>query len=102
MKSAFLCFFYLLLNAFSIQCGVYEHNSNTSRTTQHNKEIGLLREEVAVLNEQLAWFKRQLFGQKAEKFVDNKNEDQLCFEGFDKLIPVAPEKKNYSRPRTMS
>lgn len=52
-----------------------------------------LNKEVGYLKEQLEWFKKQLFGKKAEKFVDSKNEEQLCFEGYDKLATVAPEKK---------
>jgi transposase len=60
---------------------------------QHLNEVSLLRDEIKFLNEQLDWFKRQIFGQKADKFVDTQNGQQLCFEGFDKLISVPPEKK---------
>ena len=54
------------------------------------KEIVSLKDENTYLKEQLDWFKKQLFGQKAEKFVDTKSEQQLYFEGFDKIAPVVP------------
>jgi Transposase C of IS166 homeodomain len=67
---------------------------------QHLAEVSRWKEtyesldkEVGYLKEQLEWFKKQLFGKKAEKFVDTRNEEQLCFEGYDKLATVAPEKK---------
>jgi transposase len=62
---------------------------------QHIQETAALKNEIKYLNEQLDWFKRQLFGQKADKFVDIKNEEQLCFKGFDQLvtIPPSPEEK---------
>ena len=44
------------------------------------------------LKEQLEWFKRQIFGQKAEKFID-PNDQQLSFEGFDNLKLAKVEKK---------
>ena len=77
---------------------VYENNYNTTRTTfnrmsQFKKTVESLNSEIQFLKEQLEWFKRQIFGQKAEKFVDTKNEEQLYFDGFDKLVSVPPEKK---------
>src|SRR5271167_4715009 len=69
-------------------------STSTITLEQHTKEVGALKGEITFLKEQLDWFKRQLFGQKADKFADPKNEEQLCFEGFDKLVPVPPEKKS--------
>src|ERR1700722_12458287 len=69
-------------------------NTSTIPLEQYTKEVGALKDEVAFLKEQLEWFKRQLFGQKADKFTDPKNEEQLCFEGFDKLTTVPTEKKS--------
>ncbi len=73
--------------------------TSTIPLEQHITETSLLKEtveslnkEVGYLKEQLEWFKKQLFGQKAEKFVDTKNEEQLYFEGFEKLEPIIPEK----------
>ncbi len=67
---------------------------------QHNQEISVLkneneifRNELAFLKEQIEWFKKQLFGQKAEKFVDTRNSQQLAFEGFDKLALVLQQDK---------
>jgi transposase len=60
---------------------------------QYTKEISNLQDKIKFLEEQLEWFKRQLFGQKADKFVDIKNEQQIYFEGFDKLAAVSEEEK---------
>jgi transposase len=38
---------------------------------------------ISCLEEQLDWFRRQLFGKKSEKIVSNLNDSQLCFDGFD-------------------
>lgn len=67
--------------------------TSTISLEQHIKDVSSLKEEIAFLKEQLEWFKKQLFGQKADKFVDIKNGQQLCFEGFDKLIAVPSEEK---------
>lgn len=47
-------------------------------------EIARLRNENIHLKEQLAWLTRQLFGQRADKFVD-LNQDQLSLPGFEDL-----------------
>lgn len=57
------------------------------------KTIESLNDTVSVLKEQLEWFKKQVFGQKTERFVEAKNEQQLCFEGFDKLVVDTSEEK---------
>ena len=53
----------------------------------------LFQQQIKILTEQLEWFKRQLFGKKSEKSVETKNEEQLNFEGFDKLVKVEKEAK---------
>jgi transposase len=73
--------------------GIFSFMSSTIPLEQYNKEISSLKEEIAFLKEQIEWFKKQVFGQKADKFVDLKNEQQLQFEGFDKLVPVPSEEK---------
>jgi transposase len=60
--------------------------------SQCKRTIESQSDEIRVLKEQLEWLKRQVFGKKSEKFVD-KNEDQLWLEGFDQIIPAAPEEK---------
>lgn len=59
---------------------------------QHNKEILSLGQEISYLKEQLEWFKRQLFGKKAEPFIDQRSEQQLYFEGFlDDILQEKPK-----------
>lgn len=62
-------------------------------TQEWEKTKDTLNDKISYLEEQIEWFKKQIFGQKAEKFVDTKNADQICFEGFDKVVPVSSEKK---------
>lgn len=64
-----------------------------NETAEWQKTVKSLNGEITYLKEQVEWFKKQLFGQKAEKFVDKKNEEQLSFEGFDKLASLSSEKK---------
>ena len=40
-------------------------------------------QQITVLYEQLAWFKRQLFGKRSERVASNLNSQQLLFEGFE-------------------
>jgi len=65
---------------------------DTISLEQHLNEVSRLNQELTSVKEQLEWFKKQLFGQKAEKFVD-KDPQQLYFEGFDQLVPVVPQGK---------
>ena len=40
-------------------------------------ENAALKQEIGHLKEQLEWLKRQVFGQKSERFVDSALEDEL-------------------------
>lgn len=50
-----------------------------------------LSEENHYLKEQLAWFKRQIFGKRSERVVAQLNHQQLMFEGFDN--PQTPKEE---------
>lgn len=54
---------------------------------QHNQEMTALQAEMKHLKEQIEWFKRQLFGKKAETFVEIQNSQQLFFNGFLEANP---------------
>jgi transposase len=74
--------------------------------TQYSKEISILKEKIVVLEEQIEWFKRQIFGQKSEKFVATTKNEPLEFEGFDKLASISTSSENHlikaheRKPRT--
>ena len=61
-------------------------------------DLGKLRSDlvqrdlkIVYLEEQLAWFKRQLFGKKAERIAANLDDSQLQLAGFvTPVTPVAP------------
>ena len=63
------------------------------KITSLNKEVCRLSQEAKYLNEQLEWFKRQLFGKRSERVVSDLNEQQLYFEGFENLATKEIEKK---------
>jgi len=48
-------------------------------------------QKVTVLEEQLAWFKRQIFGKKSERITSILSSEQLDLEGFNLLQPAMPE-----------
>ncbi len=45
--------------------------------SEEQVKIALLEEEVRYLKEQLGWFKRQVFGQKSERFIDQVPANEL-------------------------
>jgi transposase len=50
-------------------------------------------EKIIDLEEQLAWLKRQIFGKRSEKNVENLNDQQLKFEDFESLPRSNEEEK---------
>lgn len=56
-------------------------------------EIAVRDNKIHYLEEQLAWFKRQIFGKRSERVVSNLNEQQLYFDGFESLATKEIEKK---------
>lgn len=56
------------------------------------KEIVSLRESLSYVEEQLAWFKRQIFGQRSEKVVEGSLQ-QLLLECYENASATKPEEK---------
>lgn len=54
-----------------------------TKNQQLNELVCSLQNQISFLQEQLEWFKRQVFGQRTERMVDLVDEKQLCFEGFE-------------------
>jgi len=54
-------------------------------------EVDNRDKKIMYLEEQLSWFKRQIFGKRSERIVSNLNDQQLMLEGFENL--QAPEKE---------
>lgn len=57
-----------------------------------NEKIIQLDNKIHELEEQLAWFKRQIFGKRSERVVSDLNVQQLIFEGFENLSAKEEEK----------
>lgn len=64
-----------------------------NRVVLLNKELAERDEKINYLEEQLAWFKRQIFGKRSERMASNLNGQQLSFEGFDNLQTAKEEDK---------
>jgi len=58
------------------------------------KEITTRDEKIIHLEEQLAWFKRQIFGKRSERIVSDLNSQQLKFEGFENQASEKETKKS--------
>lgn len=74
---------------------------NMPETTRYNSldrdslltEIASRDSKIQVLEEQLTWFKRQIFGKRSERVAADLNPQQLVFEGFENLATKELEKK---------
>ena len=58
-----------------------------------DEKIIRLDQENSYLKEQLAWFKRQIFGKRSERNVSDLNSQQLLFDGFESPSHKEEEKK---------
>ncbi len=67
--------------------------NSTISLEQHEKEKSLLKKQIAHLQEQMDWFKRQLFGKKSERIVDTQDSQQPYFPGLEPIAPVAEKKQ---------
>lgn len=56
-------------------------------------EIRKRDEKIVYLEEQLAWFKRQIFGQRSERVTADLNNQQLMLEGLENIQTNAEEQK---------
>jgi transposase len=60
---------------------------------KRDEKIIHLDQENHHLREQLDWFKRQIFGKRSERVVNDLNGQQLSFEGFENLLKPEEEKR---------
>jgi len=70
-----------------------DRESLLKEITVRDEKIIQLDQENHRLKEQLAWFKRQIFGKRSEREVSNLNSQQLLFEGFESPAHKEEEKK---------
>ena len=73
--------------------GIHDVNLLKDEIQKRGEKIISLNETVRSLEEQLAWFKRQIFGKRSERVVRNLNDAQLMFEGFENVETPKEEKK---------
>jgi len=57
----------------------------TKSLQKYRAENEQLREKVAQLNEQIEWFKQQIFGSKSEKIVDDTSQTELFLPFYEEL-----------------
>ena len=55
-----------------------------------------LSEKVLTLQQLLYWFKRQLFGKKFEKLLENNHNQEFLFERLDYVEPEPEDKQQIS------
>ena len=70
-----------------------ERESFLKEITVRDEKIIQLDQKVHHLEEQLAWFKRQIFGKRSERVVSKLNNQQLLLDGFESPSHKEEEKK---------
>ena len=70
-----------------------ELHKHEEKIVHLNQEIVDRDHKIGDLQEQLAWFKRQIFGKRSEREVSDLNSQQLLFEGFESPVHKEEEKK---------
>jgi transposase len=65
-----------------------------TEVTSRDEKIVRMDNKIQELEEQLAWFKRQVFGKRSERVVTDLNTAQLVFEGFETVSTKEDEKKS--------
>jgi transposase len=73
-------------------------NAETVSREHHESQIAALQRQIVHLNEQLEWFKRQVFGKKSEKIV-TPTAEVLCLPGFELKHAAATEHQVKSHTR---
>jgi transposase len=58
-----------------------------------HQEVADRDQKIQELEEQLAWFKRQIFGKRSERVVSDLNIQQMTFEGFESQFLEKKKKK---------
>lgn len=66
--------------------------NSLERISELETEIQKLRQVILTLQEQVEWFRRQIFGKRSEKIVANLSESQLVFDGINISAEQAKEK----------
>ena len=61
-----------------------------NQLVERDQKIVALDQTIACLQEQLDWFKRQIFGKKSERIARDLDKAQMHFDGFD--MPQTPDK----------
>jgi transposase len=67
--------------------------------TDATKEIKVLRDENQHLKDRIAWFEKQIFGQKTERYVSNDQQTELPLNVPKKEIEVSQETVTYTRDK---
>jgi len=77
---------------------VQNHDSEIlqNENVQLRHEVIQCNEKITYLEEQLNWFKRQLFGQRSERDISHVNPNQLELSGFESLQEGDQEAKTVS------
>lgn len=70
--------------------------ANLEVIVQQEQVINVQKDKISLLEEQIAWFKRQIFGKRSERNVSKCNSEQLTFAGFE--LPQHPEPKTKEIP----
>ena len=80
---------------------IFETTDYPAIIQQKDQLIAAFKEEISILKEQLAWFKKQIFGQKSERIVADLETQPLLPEiATADLQAKEPEKEKISYERS--
>ena len=90
------------MTAETISKKEYQHQINllNQEVAERNEKIVSLNQEKQRLEEELAWFKRQIFGQRSERIASDLNSEQLTFDGFESFFQTNKEQKKTVKTHT--
>ena len=74
--------------------------SLSQENEQLNAQVFELSEKMLTLQQQLDWFKRQLFGRKSEKLLENNSNQAVLFDRLESGEPVPEDKQQISYTRS--
>lgn len=77
-------------------------NTTTIPLEQHLAETKRLNQKIDYLEEQLEWFKRQIFGKKSEKIIEPKGSEPMLFDlpAFQDPVEKLQKVETFTRRKT--
>lgn len=77
-----------------------KYNNATNEAANLRQDIKVLQDENQHLKDRIAWFERQIFGQKTERYIHNDEQTELPLDVSKQVAEAAQETITYTRNKT--